>query len=47
MIEIGRQRRRHVGIDAADISADIGEETPTDGSSQALSYLYDTETLQQ
>ena len=47
MIEIGRERRRHVRVDAADIRTDIGEETSANGGSQALADLYDPETLQQ
>ena len=47
MIEVGRERRRHFRVDAADIRTDIGEEPSANGGSQTLSYLYDTETLQQ
>src|SRR6202007_780028 len=47
MIEIGRERRGNVRLDAADIRTDIGEKTSANGGSQALADLNDPQTLQQ
>jgi hypothetical protein len=47
MVEVGREKRRDFQVHATDIRADIGEEPTANGSSEALSDLYDTETLQQ
>ncbi len=47
MVEIGRERRRNVRADAADIRPDIGEETTANGGSQTLADLNDSEALEQ
>ena len=43
VIEIRRQQRRSVRVDAGDIGADIGEQPPADGGGEALADLDNAE----
>jgi hypothetical protein len=47
MVEIGGKRGRLVWVDAVNIGADIGKETPAHGGGQTVTDLHDPEACQQ